>query len=114
MLLQQVLDMTGMFGPGALTAAALPLDKHADRSHLCSLTKQSLGFDIIGLRVCPTNESHVVVWGLTRCSVVVFSVAVGGGVKARKIKVDLSFGAGEESNTVLLAVHWVPGEIVGS
>jgi hypothetical protein len=33
----------------------------------------NVGFDIIGVKVCPLNDSHVAVWGLMRCAVVVFS-----------------------------------------
>jgi hypothetical protein len=32
-----------------------------------------------------------------------------GAVQARKLKVDLSFGAGEDSATAVLRVDWLPG-----
>jgi hypothetical protein len=38
----------------------------------------NVGFDIIGVKVCPLNDSHVAVWGLMRCAVVVFSTPSAG------------------------------------
>jgi hypothetical protein len=34
-----LIDTLGFLGPGALTSAAMPLDRSADRSHICALFK---------------------------------------------------------------------------
>jgi hypothetical protein len=57
--------------------------KSCTRAHCCTshvvaaviarTVQVNVGFDIIGVKVCPLNDSHVAVWGLMRCAVVVFS-----------------------------------------
>jgi hypothetical protein len=58
------------------------------RTHRCTsyvatvqlAVQVNVGFDIIGVKVCPLNDSHVAVWGVMRCAVVVFSNPSAGEI----------------------------------
>ncbi len=95
------------------SAGTLPVSSMADRSHLGTLCDTDVGFAIMGLTFNPENEQHIAVWGMSRVVVLTgqHEASVLGEPRSQ-LKVDLSFGMGEDSSTSILKAMWIPNSQV--
>lgn len=73
-------------------------DAPVDRSHLCVVSSMAVGFDVVGLAFNPSNERHLVAWGLRNCCVLVLN---SRGVAIRRVQV------GDDSQPMLCRVFSV-------
>ena len=81
-------------------------DEHLTRQQMCILGKASLGFNVVGVRLCPENERHIVVWGASQAFVLVLKTDYSAVEDTINLVFELDDQDGD--GDVLVNCEWLP------
>lgn len=77
------------------------------RQQMCILGSSSISFNIVGIRLCPENERHLIVWGVSEACVVIIKPHWDGA--ETKIDLMLDFEQADGDSDYLVKCDFVPG-----
>ena len=77
------------------------------REQMCILGNAAAPFNVVGMKLCPENERHLVLWSLSAACVVVISPYWDGIEKKVDLSIDLEPDDGEATH--LVKCEFVPG-----
>jgi len=81
--------------------------KPIDRSELCIMGTSKIKMSIMGLSLCPANERHLVVWGISEACVVTLNKSCNAIENTISLSIELE--PHECDTEYLLKCEWVPG-----
>jgi hypothetical protein len=84
-----------------------PYETPLSRHQMCILGTASMKFNIVGMRICPENERHVIVWGATEACVAILKPNWDGAEEKIDLIFDLDQNDGESD--YLVKCEWIPG-----
>ncbi|CAJ1939091.1 unnamed protein product [Cylindrotheca closterium] len=85
-----------------------PLREPMTRQQMCILGLGLLKFNVIGMQLCPDNERHLVVWGLTEACVLIVKSDWTGIDDTINLVFDIGQRDSDDGNH-LVKCEWIPG-----
>jgi hypothetical protein len=84
-----------------------PYETPLSRHQTCILGRSTMKFNIVGMRMCPENEHHVVAWGTSEACVATVKPNWSGVEE----KIDLIFDLEQSDGEIdyLVKCEWIPG-----
>ena len=84
-----------------------PLETPIKRSQLCVLGTAKVKMNAVGMQLCPTNNRHLVVWGMSEACVVVLNKFCDAAEAVINLAIELE--PHECDTEYLIKCEWIPG-----
>lgn len=84
-----------------------PADLPLSRSSICILGSSTLKFNVVGMRFCPENDRHLVVYGTSEACVALLSPSHDSAI--RQITLCLDLDPSECETDYVVKCEWIPG-----
>jgi len=83
-------------------------DEHFTRQQMCVLGTSPISFNVIGMRLCPENERHLIIWGASEACILVLKTDYSGVEDTISLTFEVD-DQDRDGDDALVNCEWLPG-----